>query len=379
FRCFMKKQIFSTLFISILVIVGLGFVKYLQISKAIAEGAKHQPPPAAITTTVIAEQSWQKKLSSIGTLAPEQGIMIKVEEPGRVSKIFFESGQKVEKGQALLALDTSVEEANLSKAEAMEKRTKLALDRATKLFASKAVSQDEVDNWQAQYSQATAEARSFRAMIEKKVFKAPFSGQLGIRKVNLGEYVSTGADVISLQSYDKLYLNFSFPQQNIAEVKIGQNVELLVDAYPQDTFVAKITSINPEVEESTRNFLVQATFDNAEQKLKPGMFAKVSVNVGAPHNVIAIPSTSINYAPYGDSVYVIEKSQSPDGKEIHTAKPQFVEVGEKKGEMVAIIKGLSVGQEVATSGVFKLMPGAAVNINNSISPGNSLNPTPEDT
>lgn len=375
----MKKQILKTFFGFLLVITILGFVKYLQISKAIAEGMSHKPPPDAITTTVVKVQNWQKSLTAVGTLIPEQGITIKVEEPGRVAKIAFESGQKIEKEQTLLALDTSVEEANLSHSEAMEKRTKLALDRAVKLFETKSVSKDEVDNWQVQNSQALADIRLNRAMIERKVFKAPFSGRLGIRKVNLGEYLAAGTEIVSLQSYDKLYINFSFPQQEISQVNIGQTINFSVDAYPNKAFEGKVTSVNPEVNETTRNFLVQATIENKGEELRPGMFTKVSVNVGEPVAVIAIPTTSINYAPYGDSVYVIEKMKDLQGKEITGAKPQFVELGEKKGDLVTILKGLNVGQEVATSGVFKLRPGAAVFINNSLAPTQSDQPNPQDT
>ncbi len=375
----MKKQIIRTFFGFLVVVAIFGFIKYLQISKAIAQGMSHKPPPDAITTIIIKEQSWQKTLTAVGTLIPEQGIVIKVEEPGRVAKIAFESGQKIEKGEVILALDTAVEEANLSHAEAMEKRTKLALDRALKLFETKSVSKDELDNWQAQNSQALADIRLNRAMIERKVFKAPFSGRLGIRKVNLGEYLAPGMEIVSLQSYDKLYINFSFPQQEVSQINVGQTVNFSVDAYPNKVFEGKVTSVNPEVNETSRNFLVQATIENKAEELRPGMFAQVSVNVGEPFAVIAIPITSINYAPYGDSVYVIEKMNDPQGNEITGAKPQSVELGEKKGDLVRILKGLTAGQEVATSGVFKLHPGSAVFINNSLSPGQSEKPHPQDT
>lgn len=375
----MKKQLLVTLGISAIVILTLGLVKGCQIYQAIAEGSKHQPPPESVTTTVVKEETWQRTLTAVGSLSPVQGIMIKAEEPGRVAKIAFESGQNVEQGAVIIALDTSVEEANLAKAQAMVKRTTAALERAKMLRPSNAVSQDDLDNWQAQNQQALAEVKSYQAIIDRKVIKAPFSGKLGIRKVNLGEFLSTGQEMIELQALEQLYLNFSLPEQYVSSVNVGLKVKISLEAYPDKIFEGNVSALSSAVDAMTRNFQVQAIFVNNGQLLRAGMFAKVSLSLGESFKVIAIPATSISYAPYGDSVFIVEKMKNNKDKEYLGVNSQIVELGEKKGDLVIVTKGLSIGQEIVTSGVFQLRPGAEVVINNSISPNFSLTPKPEDT
>lgn len=374
-----KKQILSGLAVGVSLVAMFAVSKYWQVSKAIAEGAKFAPPPDAITTYTAKRENWSKTLNAIGSLAPNQGITLSAEVAGKVVKINFSNGALVKQGEVLLELDTSVEEANLAAALAKEDWGRKAYTRAQTLLPKNAISQDVFDNTRSQFEQSQAEVRSLRAVIAKKKIAAPFSGRAGIRRVNIGQFVSPGTELVPLQAFDPMFLNFSLPEQDISKISNGQTVEFRVDAYPEQVFKASISSVNPLIDPNSRNFELQATVENSQELLKAGMFAKVSVQLKEELSAIVLPSTSVKYAPYGNLVFVVVKTKDQDGKELTTVQQNFVKVGPRKGDQVAILSGIEEGVEVATSGLFKLRQGAAVQINNSVQPANSPNPKPEDT
>ncbi|MBN8548447.1 MAG: efflux RND transporter periplasmic adaptor subunit [Deltaproteobacteria bacterium] len=374
-----KKQILVTLAIVGAVILVLGFIKYIQISRAIAASQAFGPPPEAITSIVVEEAVWPRTLSSIGSISPEQGVTLSAEEPGKVSRVAFESGAEVKAGDVLVELDTSVEQANLAAALAKAEGTRRDLARAQRLRSTNAVSQETLDNAVSLAQQNEAEVESLRAVIARKKITAPFSGRTGIRQVNVGQYISAGTPVVPLHSLDPMYADFTLPQQEVPHIAVGQSVNVKIDAFGERIFPGKISAINPQIDSSTRNVSVRATIPNPDQALRPGMFAEIKVVLPISDTVIAVPATSIHYAPYGDAVYVIEQMKDPKGQEYSGVRQQIVKLGHRQGDQIAVLEGLKPGEQIATSGVFKLRPGAAVSVNNSFSPGNSLAPKPPNT
>jgi membrane fusion protein (multidrug efflux system) len=374
-----KKQIKKTLMIVGAVILVLAFIKYRQVSKAIAEHANFAPPPETVTSVTTTESTWPRTLYAVGGLSPEQGVTISAEEPGKVVRVGFESGSAVKVGDPLVELDTTVEEAKLKAAEAKAEWAQRSLGRAQRLRSTSAVSQEQVDDALSQSRQAEAEAQSLRALIAKKKITAPFAGRTGIRQVNVGQYLAAGTPIVPLHSLDPMHVDFTLPQQDVAELAVGQEARIKIDAFPDREFIGKLSAINPQVDPVTRNVAVQATVANPNEELRPGMFATITVVLPITDKVIAIPATSIQYAPYGDTVYVIDSMKDPAGKEFRGVRQQVVRVGRRQGEQIAILEGIKPGEEIVTSGVFKLHPGAAVNVNNAFAPGNSLEPKPADT
>ena len=375
----MRKQILITVVLVGLVIAGLGFVKYLQISKAISEHSNFTPPPEAVTSIIVTEQEWDQTLNAVGSLAPVQGATLSSEESGTIAVVAVESGANVKKGDPLIELDTSVEKANLSEALAKKDWAEKKFKRIQTLRKTNAVSQEEMDDAESEYRQAAAVVASIESLIAKKKIVAPFDGRTGIRLVNVGQFVAPGTPLIPLYTVDPIYLNFSLPQQVLGLVSAGQEIKLTTDAFPGEVFAGTISTVNPQVEVASRSVTVQALIPNSDQRLKPGMFASVRVILPKKEKVIAIPSTSISYAPYGDTVYVIEKMKGPNGAEYNGVRQQVVKTGTKHGDLVSVTSGLKVGEEIVTSGLFKLRPNVAVAVNNSITPGNDPSPNPSDT
>jgi len=375
-----RGQVLIAAIIGGVFILALAGIKYLQVAAATAQA--FTPPPEAITTSIVEETSWQRSLNAVGSLSPVQGVTLSNENAGTVAKINFENGSNVERGQILVELDTAVEEANLRAAEAHSVRTSKDLERYKSLKAQNATAVSEYDRAQAENSEAVAQAASIRALIERKRVRAPFSGKAGIRHVNVGEYLREGTGVVPVHALDSFYVNFSLPQQTAGKVQVGQDVNLTIDSLTGKVFSAKIVALDPNISETTRNLSLQGLVQNTEQLLKPGMFVKVSVILAERDLVIPIPLTAINYAPYGDSVYVVEKMKdpkNPDAEEFLGVRQQIIRLGEKRGDLVAVMSGLKSGEQIATAGIFKLRPGAAVAVNNDFKPGSSLNPTPADT
>lgn len=357
----------------------LAFVKYRMIAGAIAKHASFKLPATAVTTTQVQESEWQESISVVGSLAPVQGVIISAEEPGKVVKIGFESGAPVQAGDLLVKFDTSVEEAELQAAEAKLDLARINMKRNENLRAKQAVSESAWDEAVSTLRTTEGATNAIRAMIARKTVVAPFAGRAGIRMINVGEFVTPGTQLVPLQSLNPLYLNISIPQSRLAQIRIGQEVNFTVDLFGDKEFSAKITAIDPQLDEATRNVRVQATVDNSNEQLKPGMFAKVEVAVAEPRPVLAIPGSAVSYAPYGNSVFVVEKIKDPKDQEILGVTQHFVKLGQARGDLVAVLSGLKAGQEVVTSGVFRLRPGAEVVVNNSITPGNSVSPKPADT
>lgn len=373
------KPLYRMLVIVAVVIALLAAKKFYTIYKAISQHSSFQPPPEAVTSFIAKEEIWQPTISVVGTLQPVQGVTLAAEEVGKVIKVNFESGASVKKGDLLVQLDTAVEEGNLKSAVARMDLAKLELGRAQNLRARNVNSESDLNNAQAMFRQAEGEVSALKGQIQRKTIIAPFDGEAGIRKVNVGQMVLPGAEIVPVHNLSELYLDFSVPQQDLQNIYQEQEITFTVDAYPSKKFKGKVSAINPQVDDATRNVMVQAIVANPEKILRSGMFASIEVSLREKNPVIIVPATAINYAPYGDSVYVIENLKDPTGKEYLGVRQQIVEVGPTKGELVSILKGLKAGEQVVTSGLFKLRPNAAVVINNSIQPGSSQEPNPQDT
>jgi membrane fusion protein (multidrug efflux system) len=371
----MTKRIVIAILGLLLLIGALAGVKFLQIRKMIDQGAQFRPPPETVTGTEVVSAEWETLLPAVGSLKAVQGTTIAAELTGKVTGIHFQSGTMVRKGTLLLEQDSSSERALLPGAEAASKLAKSNLQRADNLLAEKVVSQVEYDNAVTKFRQAIAEADEIHATIAKKTIRAPFSGRLGIRQVDLGQQLQSGQEIVSLQTLDPIYLNFSLPQQNLSKLRIGLIVRVTSDAFPDHIIEGQLTTISPEVDVDTRNIRLQATLVNADGILRPGMFVEAKVVLPTQQQTLIIPATAVLYAPYSDSVFLIE--EQPDGKAGLVLRQQFVRLGEKRGDFVAVLSGLQAGQELASSGVFKLRNGQQVVIDNSLAPKFDIAPTPE--
>jgi membrane fusion protein (multidrug efflux system) len=363
------------------VVFGFGFVKFTQIQgfMTLAKSGAFEPPPTAVTTDVAKESEWQPTLQSVGSITAVNGVNISTDLAGIVRQIAFESGNKVRSGDLLVRLDTVQEEAQLHQSEAQRDFAAVTLKRDKDLVEKHAIAQSDYDNAEAAFRQSQAAVDQFNALIARKTLRAPFDGVTGIRQVNLGQYLKEGDMVVTLQAFDPIYVNFSLPQQDLSKLAVGQSVILHVDAFEDQSFQGKITAINSLVDQATRNIQVQATFSNSDLRLRPGMFAKVSVIMNEKQNVVAIPATAIHYAPYGDSIFIVSEMKDPQGKEYKGVKEQFIKTGQTRGDMITVTSGLKPGDEVVTSGVFRLKSGAHVNVNNQIKPGTDLAPNPADS
>lgn len=353
----------------------IGTVKYRQVRTAMAEGSSFQPPPDAVTTIVAQRQVWPSTLKGIGTVTAVQGVMVSADLPGIVERIAFESGRSVRRGDLLVKLDTRQEEAQLAAARAQLGLAQLQHDRISGLRTKGVTSQSELDQIEAELLQAQARVGEIEATIDRKTIRAPFAGVLGIREVNLGEYLPGGAPVAQLQALDPIYVDFTLPQQEIEQLRTGTAVEIEADG-GQIRIDGRVSAIDAVVDPSTRNLRVRAELDNGEGRLRPGMFVEVAVLVGDDEPVITLPASSISYAPYGDSVYIVEDREDSAGASSKTVRQQFVQLAGTRGDQVAVRTGVEPGEEVVTSGVFKLRNGGAVLVNNEVQPGNDPEPRP---
>ena len=369
----MKKRIIVAVIALLILIAVLAAVKAMQIRAMIRQGEQTVPPPETVTTAMARAESWETALTAVGTLTAVQGVTVAAELPGKVVRIAFQPGAQVAKGALLLSQDTSFENAQLPGAVAQAKLARSELGRAGKMLAENIISQAAYDNAVAAREQALAEAGSIRATIAKKTIRAPFSGRLGIRQVNLGQILREGDPIVTLQSINPIYVNFTLPQQQLAQLRPGLPVRVTSDALPGVTTEGRITAINPLVDSETRNIQLQATVQNLAEKLRPGMFVMAAVGLPVRQKVLAIPATAVLYAPYGDSVFVVEDAKE-GGKEL---RQQFVRLGEKRGDFVAVTEGLKEGQNIVSTGVFKLSNGQAVVVDNRLAPPFKSVPKPE--
>ena len=373
----MAKRMILMLTLVVLFIAGLGFVKFQQIQTAIAQGMAYQPPPEAVTTIVAEEEAWPETLSGIGTVAAVRGVTVSADLPGTIDRIAFESGRYVDAGAILVELDTRQERAQLAALEAERELAQLNYQRMKGLLDERVISRAEFDQATAQQKATDARVAEIRAAIARKTIRAPFAGLLGIRQVNVGQYLSGGDPIVTVQSLDPIYVNFGVPQQAVPRMQLGREVRITAEELTGQVFTGRITALDSTVDPDTRNVQVQATLSNAGRTLRPGMFVQAEVLLGASQKVIALPASAINYAPFGDSVFIVTTMKSPDGKEYRGVRQQFVKLGGARGDQVAVLSGVAPGDEVATSGVFKLRTGAAVHVDNSLQPGNNPSPRPE--
>jgi membrane fusion protein, multidrug efflux system len=376
----MAKRMTLMLALVAVLLFALGFVKLHQTR---AEAAKdHQPPPEAVTTTVAQQEQWLSTLSAIGTMTPVQGVMISADLPGTVERIAFESGTAVRQGDVLVELDTRQERAQLAAADADRVLAHRIVKRMQAMWDEGVISRTDYDRAIAEDEQSAAKVGEIRATIERKTIRAPFTGILGIRQVNLGQYLSAGSAVVPLQALDPIYVNFSVPQQQAAAVQIGLPVHITNGATGASAgagFEGRVTAIDSIVDAQTRNIQVQATFANPKRELRPGMFVQTEVNLDASRAAIALPRSAISYAPYGDSVFIVAKLADAKGQTYRGVQQRFVKLGEARGDQIAVLTGVEPGDEVVTSGVFKLRNGTAVLVDNTVQPGNDPAPTPENS
>jgi membrane fusion protein (multidrug efflux system) len=371
----MKKRILLTILGLVIVIAILAGIKALQIGAMIDQGKKFVPPPETVTTAKVRADSWENALTAVGTLTAVQGVSVSAELSGKVVKIAFESGTTVKKGELLISQDVSSEEAQLPGAVAQVRLTRTVLDRDAKLLEKKIISQSEYDAALAGYDQARAQVADIRATIAKKTIRAPFGGRLGIRQVNLGQMLREGDPIVTLQSLDPIHADFTLPQQQVSRLRPGLEVRLTSDALPGETMAGRIKAVNPLVDSDTRNIKVQAILANGGERLRPGMFVNVTVGLPVRLQVLVIPATAVLYAPYGDSVFVVAEDKEHKGGK--TIRQQFVRLGEKRGDFVAATSGLQAGEEIVSTGVFKLRNGQSVIVDNKLAPPFQKSPTPE--
>jgi len=373
----MAKRMTLMLLVAGVVIAGLGFAKFRQIRAE--TGSQFQPPPEAVTTILAREEQWRAGLSAIGTVAPVQGVTVSADMPGIVERIGFESGDAVRQGDVLVELDTRQERAQLAAAQAERVLAGRIVKRMQAMWDQGVISRTDYDRATAEDERAAARVGEIRAAIERKTIRAPFSGIAGIRQVNLGQYLSPGSAVVPLQSLDPIYVNFGVPQQEASGVRVGRDVRITIDQLADNAFAGRITAIDSVVDEGTRNVQVQATLANPDGALRPGMFVQAEVSLGATRSAVALPASAISYAPYGDSVFVVTDQKDPKGHTYRGVRQQFVRVGSARGDQVAVVSGVDPGDEVVTSGVFKLRNGVAVLVDNTIQPGNDPAPRPEES
>ena len=383
--------------ILLLIVLFLAGTKFFQIFTMIQAGKKMVPPPVAVTTAKVQSVEWQPLRPAVGTLTAIRGATLSAEVTGTVREIGFQNGSLVKKGQLIIRLDTSTEQAQLQSAIADAGLAKQTLERAESLRKQEVNTQAELESAQARDKQSRAAVVNIQALINKKIIRAPFDGRAGIRAVELGQVVSPGTPIVSLQTVSPIYAEFPLPQQALADVRLGQKVTLRVDVFPGKSWDGTITTINPEVDPITRNVRMRATLENPDGILNPGMFANVEVEAGNARPALIVPATSIIYAPYGDSVFLVEEQKedpnakpdpdgkaakpapppkSPDGKPTLIARQQFVRLGERRGDFVAVLNGLKGDETVVSNGAFKLRNNQTIMINNALAPPAQIVPAP---
>src|SRR5258706_6733630 len=374
----MAKRMIGMLAVTLALVAALGFVKFKQIQTAIAQGAAFQPPPEAVTTIVAREEAWASTVNAIGTVAAVRGVTISADLPGTVEKIAFDSGQSVREGDVLALLDTRQERAQFAAADAQRDLARVNFERLQGLLNERVISRAEFDRATAEQRQADGRVGEIRTAIDRKTIKAPFSGVLGLRHVNLGQYLSAGDALVTLQALNPIYVNFGVPQQAAGQMRPGRSVRITVGEQPGVALTGRVTALDSVVDEATRNVQVQATFTNPNGLLRPGMFVQTEAVSGSGSTLVSLPASAVSYAPFGDSVFVLTDIKTEKGTH-RAVRQQYVKLGATRGDQIAIVSGVKKGDEVVTSGTFKLRNGAAVLVNNKVRPGNNPKPKPENS
>lgn len=373
----MIKKFLLTVGAFVVVVLSLGAVKTAQIKKLMS--TPHTMPPTSVSTAEAKAVAWHASLRSIGTLAPVEGVTLSADADGVIVKIAAENGAAVQAGDLLVEFDTTTERPQLAAAEARAELARVNLERTKELWEQKAISKSEYDAASATFKQSGADVNALKALIAKKQVRAPFAGRVGIRHVNLGQFVARGAPLLPLQKLDPIYVNFTIPQRQLPLVSLNQKVSIRVDAFESTPFEATVSAINSEVDAATRNIAIQATIANPKEQLRAGMFARVEVQMPAAESLIVVPATAVSYASYGNSVFVVEQIKDQEGREFLGVRQQFVKLGPARGDLVAITEGVKPGELVVTAGVFKLRNGIPVQVNNTVQPAASAAPKPANT
>lgn len=370
-----KRMVIMLLAVAVVLggVFGFQVFKGVMIKKFMAQMAS---PPQTISATKAGYDEWQPKLEAVGSLRAVKGADLSLEVAGVVDAISFNSGDDVEEGALLLKLRAEDDIAKLDSLKATAELSAINYERDQKQFRIQAVSQATIDSDAANLKNAKAQVAQQQAILDKKTLKAPFTGHLGIRAVDIGQFLTAGTAIVTLQALDPIYMDFFVPQQAIAQIKMGQTVAVKIDAYADRTFAGEISAINPRVDASSRNVQVRASLKNADHKLLPGMYATVEIPTGAPQNYITLPQTAITYSPFGDTVYVVDqKGADAKGEPQQIARQTFVTTGATRGDQVAIVKGVGAGDTVVTAGQIKLHNGSIVMIDNAIKPTADAAPT----
>jgi membrane fusion protein (multidrug efflux system) len=337
-------------------------------------------PPTSVTTVVATRETWPTTLSVIGTAAAVQGVTVSADLPGTIDKIHFESGQTVHEGDILVELDIRQEKAQLANLEAQRDLARIQYGRSEQLSKAGVISKSEYDNAAAQQKATEAQVNDIKAAIARKTIRAPFTGVLGIRQISLGQYLAAGQAIVSLQSVNPIYVNFGVPQQDTPKMKLGRSIRVSTEDLPGVKFNGRITALDSVINEQTRNIQIQATLENPGGRLRPGMFLQVELPLGVSRDVVPLPASAINYAPSGDSVFVVsDMKDEKTGKTYKGVRQQIVKIDGSKGDQVAIVSGLNPGDEVVSAGTFRLRNAAPVLVNNSVQPSNSPKPNPEES
>ncbi len=375
---FARKPITKAIGGLVLLVVVLFGIKAMQIGKMMS--TPMMMPPTTVSSALAKEEDWPPVLSVIGSVSAVQGAVVSTELGGVVAQINFQNGGEAKKGDVLLKLDSSAEEAQLHTAEADLELARANLQRTQGLATGKVVSKQELDAAQSTFGQKQGSVDNMRAFITKKQVRAPFDGQLGIRQVNVGQSIDARTPIVQLTALDSVYVDFALPQQELPKLATGFETRVRTDGLSGREFKGKLTAINSMVDTVTRNVGVQATFENPDHTLKPGMFVKVDVVLPEKGKTLVVPGSAVSYAPYGNSVFVVDKKKDPKtGKESQILRQAFVRIGDARGDFVSVKEGLKAGDVVVSTGVFKLRNGMNVTINNDLAPKPQLNPTPADS
>jgi len=378
----MTKRMLIMLGCVLLLVAILAGGFYLHVQKMIASSPK--PGAQTVTAAKVEALEWQPQLASVGTIMPVRGVDVTTEIAGLVRQINFKSGQEVKAGELLVQLNDDSDVAQLNSLQAAADLAATVLTRDKLQFAAQAISQAQVDADTADLKSKRALVEQQKALVQKKAIRAPFSGELGITTVNPGQYLNPGDKIVSLEKIDPIYVDFYVPQKQVAGLTIGQSLNLSSDAYVGVDFAGKISALNPKIDPTTRNVQIEATLSNPKHQLLPGMFANVKVNMGEKKQYLTLPQTAITYNPYGSTVFVIAPDDKKDAKKDDKGNTQlvaqqvFITTGATRGDQVAILTGLKAGQQVVTTGQIKLKNGTPVVVDNTVSPANSPNPTPQE-
>lgn len=373
----MKTRVTLALAIAVAVLAAIFGGKYLQMRSSMAAMASRPRPVVAVAATTATQQAWQDALQSVATIQSRAGILVRAEVEGRVETIAFQSGAPVKAGDLLVELESSVEQAQLGGLEASARLAAANAVRTRELHASNTNSQADLDAAEAELSRAEAAVQEKRATIAKKHIVAPFDGRLGIKRIDPGQFLNKGDAIVELEAIDSVYVDFGLPQQDVSRLAPGMNLAVAVDAFPGHEFAGTLEAVNPRIDESTRNVRVRGMVENPDGLLRPGMFARVRIDIGEPQSTIVLPTAAVVYNPYGDAVYVLTPGEAPSGgKAPLIARQQFVQLGATRGSQVAIRRGLNPGDQVVTAGQIKLRNGIAVEVNNTVSPSADPAPTP---